>query len=113
MSVPAFRDVYEKVTGDGDSMPGVTLYGRSTGLDLLLRPRLLIGVGRVNSKRLHGKYLMFLDIINEFERVQAMINWRTVKDASSITKPQFRLFTQLIERGDHICEHRALVDLRR
>lgn len=53
--------------------------------------------------RRHGTYLIFIDIVNQFQPIQAMINWSTVNNTSGLTKKQFKLFGKMIEKGDHIC----------
>lgn len=59
--------------------------------------------GRVRAKRVIGKGLVFLDIVNEFQKVQVMIN----KNACTLDGPQrlrkFGLFRKMLQIGDHIC----------
>lgn len=59
--------------------------------------------GRVRSKRVVGKSLIFVDIVNEFQKVQVMINKKKVipEDHRRISK--FALFKNLIQVGDHVC----------
>lgn len=62
--------------------------------------------GRVRAKRQSGKFLTFVDIVNEFQKVQVMINKKTVckdGDAPSLQQEQFMLFNNLIQVGDHVC----------
>lgn len=54
--------------------------------------------------RRHGKYFVFVDIVNQFHTIQGMVNWSKVSENSDITKKQFRLFARMLERGDHICK---------
>ncbi|KAG6278175.1 hypothetical protein E4U47_006063 [Claviceps purpurea] len=58
--------------------------------------------GRVRAKRVIGKGLVFLDIVNEFQKVQVMIN----KNACTLDGPQrlrkFGLFRKMLQIGDHI-----------
>ncbi|KAG5956519.1 hypothetical protein E4U58_006548 [Claviceps cyperi] len=58
--------------------------------------------GRVRSKRVIGKGLVFLDIVNEFQKVQVMIN----KNACTLDGPEslrkFALFRKMLQIGDHI-----------
>lgn len=83
----------------------VTLYGMPPALyhvhDMKLNCRLF--TGRIRSLRRHGKYLVFIDIVNQFHTIQAMVNWSKVSKGSLITKHQYRLFARMLERGDHIC----------
>lgn len=59
--------------------------------------------GRIRSKRVVGKSLIFLDIVNEFQKVQIMINKnKCVSDKQSRIQ-KFALFKNLIQVGDHIC----------
>ncbi|KAM0203522.1 hypothetical protein ACHAPQ_000441 [Fusarium lateritium] len=58
--------------------------------------------GRVRSKRVVGKGLMFLDIANEFTRLQVMINRKTCMADQDDRKLKFGMFRNLIEVGDHI-----------
>ena len=61
--------------------------------------------GRIRSKRVVGKGLVFLDIVNEFQKVQVMINkGKCVADKQSRIH-KFALFKNLIQVGDHICRH--------
>jgi lysyl-tRNA synthetase class 2 len=59
--------------------------------------------GRVRSKRVVGKGLMFVDIVNEFTRLQVMINRKTCMVDQEERKLKFAMFRNLIEVGDHIC----------
>ncbi|MBE3041756.1 hypothetical protein IMZ48_04085 [Candidatus Bathyarchaeota archaeon] len=52
--------------------------------------------------RRHGKYLVFIDIVNQFHSIQAMLNWTKISEEGDITRRQYRLFTRMLERGDHI-----------
>lgn len=58
--------------------------------------------GRIRSKRVVGS-LIFLDITNEFQRVQIMINKKKVAAEQESRVHKFRLFRNLIQVGDHIC----------
>ncbi|KAH6900277.1 hypothetical protein B0T10DRAFT_470108 [Thelonectria olida] len=58
--------------------------------------------GRVRSKRAAGKYLIFLDIVNEFERLQVMVNKSKCMGDQDTRNHKFALFRNLIEVGDHI-----------
>lgn len=59
--------------------------------------------GRVRSKRIVGKNLIFLDIVNEFERLQVMVNRSQCMLDQEERRIKFSLFRSLIEVGDHIC----------
>ncbi|KAF5027755.1 hypothetical protein F66182_133 [Fusarium sp. NRRL 66182] len=58
--------------------------------------------GRVRSKRVVGKNLIFLDIVNEFERLQVMVNLSKCMLDQEERRVKFSLFRNLIEVGDHI-----------
>lgn len=58
--------------------------------------------GRVRSKRVVGKSLIFVDIVNEFQKAQVMINKKNCQ-LGETNKHQFRLFKNMIQVGDHIC----------
>lgn len=64
-------------------------------------------VGRVRAKRVVGRSLVFLDIVNEFQKVQIMVNKsKCVKPSDNVcthNSKKFKLFTSLIQVGDHIC----------
>lgn len=64
--------------------------------------------GRVRSKRVVGKSLIFLDIVNEFQKVQVMINKNKCVSEKQGRIQKFSLFKNLIQVGDHIC--RTLAD---
>lgn len=81
MSVPEFREAFHEV--------------------LLEEP---VNVcGRVRSKRVVGKNLIFLDIVNEFERLQVMVNRSKCMMDQDMRRSKFSMFKNLIEVGDHIC----------
>ncbi|PNY24528.1 Lysine-tRNA ligase [Tolypocladium capitatum] len=58
--------------------------------------------GRIRSKRVVGKSLMFLDIVNEFQKVQVMINKNKCMSEKQGRIHKFALFKNLIQVGDHI-----------
>ncbi|TFB07290.1 Lysine-tRNA ligase [Trichoderma ghanense] len=57
--------------------------------------------GRIRSKRVVGS-LIFLDITNEFQKVQIMINKSKVAAEQESRVHKFRLLKNLIQVGDHI-----------
>ncbi|KAM3444840.1 hypothetical protein NHJ13734_001030 [Beauveria thailandica] len=63
-------------------------------------------VGRVRAKRVFGKYLVFLDIVNEFQKVQIVVNRsKCLPPAENIcthNNKKFQVFKSLIQVGDHI-----------
>ncbi|KAF6837791.1 lysyl-tRNA synthetase [Colletotrichum plurivorum] len=84
-SVPAFRKLNSKEKLEAlNEEDIVTLYGR------------------VQSIRSHGNKLMFVTIVNEFEKVQGMINYRTLSQQKDLSPYAFRMFGRMIEKGDHI-----------
>ncbi|KAF3802906.1 Lysine--tRNA ligase [Colletotrichum gloeosporioides] len=82
VSVPVFKKRWIKEKLEKPSEEIVTLYGR------------------VHSIRAQGKRLLFVTIVNEFEKIQGMINFGNLND--KITLDKFALFTRMIEKGDHI-----------
>ncbi|EXK95882.1 lysyl-tRNA synthetase, class II [Fusarium oxysporum f. sp. raphani 54005] len=58
--------------------------------------------GRVRSKRVVGKNLIFLDIVNEFERLQVMLNRSKCMVEEEARSLKFGMLRNLIEVGDHI-----------
>jgi lysyl-tRNA synthetase class II len=82
MSVPAF---YEAFNNSLDDSKDVTVYGR------------------IRSKRVVGKNLIFIDIVNEFTRLQVMVNRSKCMVDEEDRRLKFGLFRSLIEVGDHIC----------
>ena len=60
--------------------------------------------GRVRSKRVVGKNLIFVDIVNEFQRAQVLINKKKCEHSQPGRPHRFELFRNMIQVGDHICE---------
>ncbi|KAL5088024.1 hypothetical protein Trisim1_007194 [Trichoderma cf. simile WF8] len=58
--------------------------------------------GRIRSKRVVGGSLIFLDITNEFQKIQIMINKSKVASEEESRVHKFRLLKNLIQVGDHI-----------
>lgn len=65
--------------------------------------------GRIRSKRVVGSSLIFLDITNEFQKVQIMINKSKVASEQQSRVHKFRLLKNLIQVGDHICRPTMLL----
>lgn len=59
---------------------------------------------------MHGNKLVFVTIVNEFEKIQGMINYRNLGAVPDMNIDTFKLFARLIEKGDHICKLTYLVD---
>ena len=59
--------------------------------------------GRVRSKRVAGRSLIFLDIVNEFQKMQVMVNKSKCVSEEQRRLQKFALFRNLIQVGDHIC----------
>ncbi|KGQ12060.1 Lysine--tRNA ligase [Beauveria bassiana D1-5] len=63
-------------------------------------------VGRVRAKRVVGKNLVFLDIVNEFQKVQIVVNRSKclppVENICTHNNKKFQVFRTLIQVGDHI-----------
>lgn len=66
--------------------------------------------GRIRSKRVVGS-LIFLDITNEFQKVQIMINKSKVAAEQESRVHKFRLLKNLIQVGDHICRPIVLLPM--
>ncbi|WZH40259.1 Lysyl-trna class ii [Fusarium acuminatum] len=81
MSVPEFHEAFRECL---DGSRTVNVYGR------------------VRSKRVVGKGLMFVDIVNEFTRLQVMISRKTCMVDEEERRLKFAMFRNLIEVGDHI-----------
>jgi lysyl-tRNA synthetase class 2 len=92
VSIPEFRRQYEDKQQFDSDMPAATVYGR------------------IRSKRQHGKFLLFVDVVNEFERLQGLISWKALLGAK-VTEEQFNEFLHLIEVGDHICKRAARTEM--
>lgn len=60
-------------------------------------------LGRVRAKRIAGKGLIFLDVVNEFQKVQVMLSKNGVATDPNPSH-RFRLFRSVIQVGDHICK---------
>lgn len=58
--------------------------------------------GRVRSKRVAGRSLIFLDIVNEFQKMQVMVNKSKCVSEEQRRLQKFALFRNLIQVGDHI-----------
>lgn len=56
---------------------------------------------------------MFVTIVNEFEKVQGMINYRTLSQQKELSPYAFRMFRRMIEKGDHICKPSQFSHARR
>jgi lysyl-tRNA synthetase, class II len=57
-------------------------------------------MGRVRRKRILGSKLIFVDIVNEFKRVQVVLS--KAKMGTEKDRAKFKLFRQMIQVGDHI-----------
>jgi lysyl-tRNA synthetase class II len=60
-------------------------------------------MGRVRSKRTAGQKLIFLDIVNEFQKAQVMLEKSQMTTGHYCRAHRFKLMKQLIQVGDHIC----------
>lgn len=63
-------------------------------------------MGRIRAKRVSGKGLIFIDLVNEFKKVQIMLNKKSIFAGSQKAAGGFSLFRNMIQVGDHICELR-------
>ncbi|KAJ4131093.1 mitochondrial lysine-tRNA synthetase [Fusarium equiseti] len=81
MSVPDFYEAFENALDDSKD---VTVHGR------------------VRSKRVVGKHLIFLDIVNEFTRLQVILNRSKCMVEHDLRRLKFGMFRNLIQVGDHI-----------
>lgn len=82
MSVPEFYEAFDSCLDDSND---ITVYGR------------------IRSKRVVGKNLIFIDIVNEFTRLQVMVNRSKCMVDQEDRRLKFGMFRSLIEVGDHIC----------
>lgn len=62
--------------------------------------------GRVRAKRVVGSGLVFVDIVNDFQKVQVMINKKKV--LTTTHRQAFKMWRNLIQIGDHICTSSAM-----
>lgn len=107
MSVSDFLEANNDIETPDNNASAVTLYGMlllSCAVVHVVKLSNSARIGRIQSLRRHGKYFVFVDIVNQFNTIQGMINWSKVSENSDITKKQFRLFARMLERGDHICK---------
>lgn len=81
MSVPEFYEAFDSCLDDSND---ITVYGR------------------IRSKRVVGKNLIFIDIVNEFTRLQVMVNRSKCMVDQEDRRLKFGMFRSLIEVGDHI-----------
>ncbi|RFU33294.1 hypothetical protein B7463_g3092, partial [Scytalidium lignicola] len=58
--------------------------------------------GRIHSVRLSGSKLVFLDLVQDGERVQAVFDLKRLQMFSNVTPQQFRRFYRIFRRGDII-----------
>lgn len=66
----------------------------------------VIIMGRVLSKRLAGKRLIFLTLVNEFQKVQVMLNKNNCFREPRRKNRKFEAIRYMIQVGDHICRLR-------
>ncbi|PFH56870.1 hypothetical protein XA68_15840 [Ophiocordyceps unilateralis] len=59
-------------------------------------------MGRVRSKRITGRSLIFLDLVNEFQRLQVILNKSKITSYKTRRAHKFSMMRQLIQVGDHI-----------
>lgn len=59
--------------------------------------------GRLHSVRISGSKLVFLDVVQDGHRVQAVCNFSKL-EAKGVTLETFRKFYHIFRRGDIICE---------
>ncbi|KAL1879335.1 hypothetical protein VTK73DRAFT_7172 [Phialemonium thermophilum] len=81
MRIPDFRKKYKNISASSPGQDVVSL------------------CGRLHSVRRSGSKLVFLDLMAEFERVQALCNFRSL-ESSGITVARFKEITKLLKRGD-------------
>lgn len=72
---------------------------------------MVVLTGRIRSKRVVGKSLIFLDIVNEFQKVQVIINKSKCVSEKHRRIHKFALLKNLIQVGDHVCRQRVLSTL--
>lgn len=60
--------------------------------------------GRVNSVRIAGKALIFLDVVQDGHQLQGVCALDKIGAFTGISSEDFRHFYHLVRRGDIICE---------
>ena len=60
--------------------------------------------GRVRRIHVVGNNLIFLDVVNEFRKVQVMLSRKKCIPDHVLGKQKFSMFKHLIQVGDHICK---------
>jgi len=60
--------------------------------------------GRVQSFRTAGSKLVFVDLIQDGQRVQGLCNLRKIGESAHCAG-EFQLFQHLLHRGDILCEY--------
>ncbi len=100
---PLYPESYPRLESTGDKMSAPE-FVEECKEELPTEPVTL--TGRIRSKRVAGKSLMFIDIVNEFQKVQVMVNKKNC-DTPRHSSQKFKMFKSLIQVGDHICRQPA------
>ncbi|EQL01751.1 lysyl-tRNA synthetase [Ophiocordyceps sinensis CO18] len=95
---PFCPDPYPRLTSDGRKSVVQFLEDFDSGPS----NKEVVIMGRVRSKRVAGSALIFLDIVNEFQKVQIMINKKKCVPARLARNRKFTVLKHLIQVGDHI-----------
>lgn len=104
--VPYFDEAYPRLKDSEEFGPvRKTVADFITDFHERLVDEEVIVMGRIRAKRIAGKGLIFIDIVNEFQKVQIMLNKRKMTPDSSCRALKFTLFRNLMQVGDHICEY--------
>ena len=70
---------------------------------------MLIPSGRVASSRIASSKLVFLDLIQDGRKVQAMCNLRTLK-SRGVSEQQFKQFRHISQEGHVFCKFVSLLE---
>lgn len=100
--------VYPRIKSDGRAISCADFKTRFEHLqvDEVYSGESVVVRGRLSSARISGSKLVFLDIVQEGHRVQAVCSLAKL-EASGVTSDIFRNFYHIFRRGDVICESLA------
>jgi lysyl-tRNA synthetase class 2 len=62
-------------------------------------------LGRVDTFRVAGKALVFVDIIQDGHKLQGVCNFETLGAFGGLPAEKFRQFYHLLRRGDIVCKY--------
>lgn len=97
---PLCRETYPRVL-DSSKRVSVQKVFRNFN-EYLAKKEAVTVMGRIRSRRIAGKNLIFLDLVNDFQRIQVMINKKCISKYVTKSAHRFSMIRQLIQVGDHI-----------